>query len=378
MEQEVGNEARSSRDSRQRACFCLLWRRQPGAGTKTGRHSQDRPFRQPGQHVDARGIDAGGQPADDRACSTISSCSSRTSRKTPRTSIVPELATGWTWSEDGTELTFPLHQGVKWHDGKPFTAADVKCTIELLQGKAKEKLRINPRKSWFDNVSEVTTKGDYEVTFHLKRPQPSLLAMLATGWTPIYPCHVSPAQMRQHPIGTGPFKFVEFKPNQSITVVRNPDYWKPGRPYLDGIEYRIIQDVSTRLLSFIAGNEDVYFGVTMPQLKDVKNQVPQAICDMTRDERRPQSARQPRRAAVRQSRVAAGDVADDRPSGVRRHHRRRTGSDRRGHAAAARRAYGACRPTRCATCRATTPISHRAAPRPARSWRSWATARITG
>src|SRR5438094_339452 len=137
--------------------------------------------------------------------------------------IVPELATGWTWSEDATELTFPLHKGVKWHDGKPFTAADVKCTIDLLQGKAKEKLRINPRKSWFDNVSEVTANGDYEVTFHLKRPQPSLLSMQATGWTPMYPCHVSPAQMRQHPIGTGPFKFVEFKPNQSIAVTRNPD-----------------------------------------------------------------------------------------------------------------------------------------------------------
>jgi peptide/nickel transport system substrate-binding protein len=195
-------------------------------------------------------------------------------------SIVPELATEWRWSEDGTELTFPLRQGVKWHDGTPFTAADVKCTLDLLQGKAAEKLRINPRKPWFDNVSEVSTNGDYEITFHLKRPQPSLLAMLATGWTPIYPCHVSPAQMRHHPIGTGPFKFVEFKPNQSITVVRNPDYWKPGRPYLDGIEYPIIKDVSTRLLSFIAGKEDVYFGVTMPQLKDVKKQLPQAICDM--------------------------------------------------------------------------------------------------
>jgi peptide/nickel transport system substrate-binding protein len=194
-------------------------------------------------------------------------------------SIVPELAREWRWSEDGTELTFPLNRGVKWHDGKPFTAADVKCTLDLLQGKAAEKLRINPRKPWFDNVSEVSTNGDYEVTLHLKRPQPSLLAMLATGWTPIYPCHVSPAQMRQHPIGTGPFKFVDFKPNQSITLVRNPDYWKPGRPYLDGIEYPIIKDVSTRLLSFIAGKEGVYFGVTIPQLKDVKNQRPQAICD---------------------------------------------------------------------------------------------------
>jgi peptide/nickel transport system substrate-binding protein len=194
--------------------------------------------------------------------------------------IVPDLATSWNWSEDYTELTFPLRHDVKWHDGKPFSAADVKCTIDLLQGKSAEKLRINPRKIWFDNVSEVTTSGEYEVTFHLKHPQPSLLAMLATGWTPIYPCHVPPAQMRQHPIGTGPFKFVDFKPNQSITVTRNTDYWKPGQPYLDGIEYRIIKDVSTRLLSFVAGNEDVYFGLTMPQRKDVKDRLPDAVCDM--------------------------------------------------------------------------------------------------
>ena len=85
-------------------------------------------------------------------------------------SIVPDLATSWSWSEDGTELTFPLRQGVTWHDGKPFTAKDVKCTWDLLTGKATDKLRINPRKSWYTNLEEVTTKGDYEVTFHLKRP----------------------------------------------------------------------------------------------------------------------------------------------------------------------------------------------------------------
>jgi len=195
-------------------------------------------------------------------------------------SIVPDLATGWAWNEEGTELTFPLRHGVKWHDGKPFTAADVKCTIDLLMGKAKEKLRINPRQSWYVNVAEVTTNGDYEATFHLKRPQPSFLALLATGWSPIYPCHVSPRDMRNHPIGTGPFKFVEFQPNEHITVTRNPDYWKKDRPYLDGIEYTIIKDVSTRLLSFLSGKDDIYFGVTIPQLKDVKSQAPDAICDV--------------------------------------------------------------------------------------------------
>ena len=80
--------------------------------------------------------------------------------------------------------------------------------------------------------------------------------LIAAGGSPIYPCHVPQAQMRQHPIGTGPFKFVEFKPNQSITLARNPGYWKPRRPYLDGIEWEIVKDTSTRLLSFIAGRAD--------------------------------------------------------------------------------------------------------------------------
>src|SRR5258705_9267732 len=72
-------------------------------------------------------------------------------------SIVPDLAPSWSWNEEGTELTFPLRQGVKWHNGKPFTAADVKCTFDLLMDNAKEKLRINPRKSWYANVADVNT-----------------------------------------------------------------------------------------------------------------------------------------------------------------------------------------------------------------------------
>ena len=145
-------------------------------------------------------------------------------------SIVPDLATGWSWNEEGTELTLPLRHDVKWHDGRPFTAKDVKCTWDLLTGKSAEKLRLNPRQSWYRNLEEVTTNGDFEAAFHLKRPQPSFLALLASGWSPVYPCHVSPRDMRAHPIGTGPFKFVEFRPNEYIRVMRNPDYWKPGRP----------------------------------------------------------------------------------------------------------------------------------------------------
>ena len=111
-------------------------------------------------------------------------------------SIRPELATEWAWNEDGTELTFKLRQGVKWHDGKPFTAADVKCTTDLLMDAASEKLRVNPRKSSFDNIDRVTVNGDFEVTFHLKRPQPAFPMLLAGGFSTIYPCHVSPQTMR--------------------------------------------------------------------------------------------------------------------------------------------------------------------------------------
>jgi len=194
-------------------------------------------------------------------------------------SIVPELATGWSWSQNGTMLTLPLRQGVEWHDGKPFTAADVKCTWDMLVGKSGEKLRVNPRKSWYNNLDDVTTNGDYEVVFHLKRRQPSFIALLASGWSPVYPCHVSLRDMRSHPIGTGPFKFVEFKPNELIRVARNPHYWKNDRPYLDAMEHVIIPNTSTRILGFIAGKFDL-ITLLLPLLKDVKSQAPQAICEL--------------------------------------------------------------------------------------------------
>lgn len=149
--------------------------------------------------------------------------------------IVGDLATSWTTSDDGKKVTFQLRDGVRWHDGKPFTSADVKCTWDVVSGKVDGKLRKNPRKSWWFNINEITTNGPREVTFHLNAPQPSLLVMLAGGFSPVYPCHVPATQMRTAPIGTGPFKFAEFKQNESIRLVRNPDYWKPGKPYLDAI-----------------------------------------------------------------------------------------------------------------------------------------------
>ena len=196
--------------------------------------------------------------------------------------ILPELATKWAWSDDRTKLTFTLREGVRWHDGKPFTSADVKCTWDTITEKRKAGWRKNPRQEWYFNLKEVTTEGDHHVSFQLGRPQPSFLSFLAAGFSPVYPCHVDSRDMRQKPIGTGPFKVVEFKANDTIRLAKNTDYWRPGRPYLDGIEWKVITNRSTRILAFVAGEFDMTFAqdVTVPLLKDVKTQAPQAVCEL--------------------------------------------------------------------------------------------------
>lgn len=195
--------------------------------------------------------------------------------------IVPDLGKSWAWDDSKTKLTFQLQQGVKWHDGKPFTAADVKCTFDLVSGLVKsEDFRKNPRKIWYHNVKEITVNGDHEVSFQLKAPQPSFLALLASGYSPVYACHVAQKEMRVRPIGTGPFKFAEMKRGDAIRLTKNADYWKKGQPYLDGIEYRMIDSRSTRLLAFMAGEVDLTFvsDVTVAGLKDVEAKAPKAVC----------------------------------------------------------------------------------------------------
>ena len=75
--------------------------------------------------------------------------------------IVPDLAESWSWSTDNKRVTFKLRQGVKWHDGQPFTARDVGCTFDLLLGKAKDGLRLNPRRVWYHNVLNIVLDGDF-------------------------------------------------------------------------------------------------------------------------------------------------------------------------------------------------------------------------
>ena len=97
--------------------------------------------------------------------------------------------------------------------------------------------------------------------------------------------------MRSKPIGTGPFKVVEFKRNESIKLVKNPDYWKKGRPYLNAIDWTIVPNRSTRMLGFGAGEFDMTFDsdITFPLLKDVKAQKPEAVCERGRPTSAPTS-----------------------------------------------------------------------------------------
>jgi peptide/nickel transport system substrate-binding protein len=179
-------------------------------------------------------------------------------RESPE-SLRPDLAESWSWGDGGTALTFKLRQGVRWHDGMPFTSKDVKHTFDNVRGAARGGFKLNPRKPWYSNVTEIATSGDHEVTFRLKRPQPSLLAMLAAGWSVVYPAHVPPAQLRVTGMGTGPFRLKAYVRDEVIDLTRNPDYYVQGRPYLDGVQFHILKTRSTQNAALIAKQMDTVF-----------------------------------------------------------------------------------------------------------------------
>ena len=179
--------------------------------------------------------------------------------------IVPELAERWSWQDNHQNLVFFLRKNVKWHDGRPFTSRDVKYTFDVVREApgATAKLRLSPRKEWYDNVKTIETPDDHTVIFRLKRPQPSLLLMLAAGYSPVYPAHVPPADLRQRCVGTGPFRQKDYVRGQYLDLERNPDYFVPGRPYLDGIRFLIIGERGTRLATLQAGRVDAFVPLEM-------------------------------------------------------------------------------------------------------------------
>lgn len=170
--------------------------------------------------------------------------------------IKPDLAREWKISEDGLTYTFYLQKGVKWHDGKPFTSADVKWTIEAIQ---KYKGRMYNE---YSAIQSIECPDEYTVVFHLSRPDAALLSFLSWYACFIMPKHIyegtdwttNPAN--QKPIGTGPFKFVSWKPGESIELAANEEYFK-GAPAIKRLIFKIIPDSSTALQAFKNGEVDI-------------------------------------------------------------------------------------------------------------------------
>jgi peptide/nickel transport system substrate-binding protein len=197
-------------------------------------------------------------------------------------SIMPDLASEWSWDEDKTQLSFRLREGVKWHDGRPFTAKDVVCTWGLLTGKSSDKLRINPRKAWYRNLEEVVPNGDHEVTFRLKRPQPSFMALLASGFSPVYPLPRFATRDADPTDRDGPLQIRRVQAERVDQSHAQPGVLEKG-PALSG-RHRIHdhQNVSTGVLAFVAGKFDLtsWYFLQVPMLKDVKAQDSEAICEL--------------------------------------------------------------------------------------------------
>src|SRR6059058_5686 len=195
--------------------------------------------------------------------------------------VIGELAEKWSWQDNYRNLVFFLRKGVKWHDGQPFSSKDVKFTFDMVRegADAPAKLRINPRKDWYANIEKIETPDAHTVVFHLKRPQPSILMMLASGYSPVYAAHVPPANYRTSCVGTGPFKLKEWRKGEFVEYVRNPDYFVTGRPYLDGLKYFPIVERGTRQAALQAGKLDVSFPgeTTKTAAEQLKNAVPQLV-----------------------------------------------------------------------------------------------------
>ena len=181
---------------------------------------------------------------------------------------VPDLATSWQVSSDGLTYTFTLADA-RWHDGEPFTSADVKFTFEnmLLKYHARTRAGLGALIAGIDAPAPGT------VVFRLKSPHPALLRRLDVTEAPILPKHIyhavadpTSADANGKPIGTGPFRLARYDRDATIVLERNKNYFKPGLPKLDRLVFRIIKDPGTRVLAYERGEIDYLPGV---EKKDV-------------------------------------------------------------------------------------------------------------
>jgi peptide/nickel transport system substrate-binding protein len=172
--------------------------------------------------------------------------------------IIGDLAQSWTVSDDHLTYTFRLHQGVTFHDGGELTSADVKASWDKIIWPPEGV--ISPRRSYYEMVKSVEAPDRYTVVFRLHYPSPSFLTMLAHPANFIYAKKHLDADShyyKTHAVGTGPFKLKNYVRGSLIELERNPDYFRHGLPYLDGIRYFIIRDTTARATALRSGRVDV-------------------------------------------------------------------------------------------------------------------------
>lgn len=176
-------------------------------------------------------------------------------------SPAPDLATSWEPSKDGLTWTFHLRNGVKWHDGQPFTADDVAFTFnEIVLNK---KLGANGS-SYFKAVDKVEVTGPQTVVFHLNRPFAALPSYLAYN-AGILPKHIFAGQdpwkltsfNKENPVGTGPFKMAKYTSGQSVELVANPDYFG-GAPLLDRLVFKVLPDPNSQIAQALSNDISIF------------------------------------------------------------------------------------------------------------------------
>jgi len=166
--------------------------------------------------------------------------------------VVPMLAKSYTASKDGKEYTFALHPGIKFHDGKPCTAEDVKFSLErILDPKT-----AAPYRMYYEGIETVQVVDPLNVKITLKKYDSMFLFNIARGDAVIVP-RQAVDKLKSQPIGTGPFKLAEWKRGDSIVLVKNTDYYLKGIPYLDKVIFKFIPDPSSQLAALKAGDVDV-------------------------------------------------------------------------------------------------------------------------
>jgi peptide/nickel transport system substrate-binding protein len=189
--------------------------------------------------------------------------------------IIGDLAKSWTTSKDGMSWTFTLHQGVKFHDGSDLTSADVKASWDKIVFPPEGV--VSQRKSFYQMIKGVEAPDRNTVVFHLHYPSPSFLSMLAMSPNFIYAKKYLDQDInwyKQNAMGSGPFKLKEYVRGASIEMERNPNYWKKGLPYMDGIKYYIIKDDGARAKSIRADRTDVELrGFAPTEAEGIKNQL---------------------------------------------------------------------------------------------------------